>query len=127
MMRRKIAGLGALTAAGALVLAACGTSGGGTNNTSTNYYNEGLSKVVDPSSHVGGTMTVVENVTPDSTDPQNTYYAFMWDFVRLYTMQLLTYKSCPGTCGTQLAPDLATGMGTPSDGDRSGPTTSSRT
>jgi peptide/nickel transport system substrate-binding protein len=119
MMRRQITGLGALVATGALVLAACGTSGGGTSkNTSTAYYNEGLSKIVNPSTHKGGTMTIDLNATPDSTDPQNTYYAFMWDFVRLYTMQLLTYKSCPGTCGTQLTPDLATGMGTPSDGDR---------
>jgi peptide/nickel transport system substrate-binding protein len=120
MMRRNLTGLGALVATGALALAACGTSGGGggSANKATNVYDEGLAKVINPSSHTGGTMTMDLNVTPDSTDPQNTYYAYMWDFVRLYTMQLLTYKSCPGTCGTQLTPDLATGMGTPSDGDR---------
>jgi peptide/nickel transport system substrate-binding protein len=54
-------------------------------------------------------------VTPDSTDPDNTYYAFNWDFVRLYTMSLMTYKSCPGSCGLQLEPQLATGPGTVSD------------
>ena len=40
----------------------------------------------------------------------------MWDFVRLYSMPLMTYKSCPGKCGLQLVPDLATGPGAVSDG-----------
>jgi peptide/nickel transport system substrate-binding protein len=119
MKRRNITGLGALAAVGALTLAACGTSGGSSpSHGSSSYYGAGMVKVVNPSTHKGGVMTMDMNVTPDSTDPQNTYYAFMWDFVRLYTMQLLTYKSCPGLCGTQLTPDLATGMGTPSDGNR---------
>ncbi len=121
MERRKITGIAALIAAGALGLAACGTSGGGSGSkgSASSSYDAALSKVINPSSTVSkGTMTVDLNVTPDSTDPQNTYYAYMWDFVRMYTMQLLTYKSCPGTCGTQLVPDLATGMGTPSDGNR---------
>src|SRR5580698_740420 len=121
MMRRKITGLAALTAAGALGLAACGGSssgGGGTGSTSTSSYNAAVSGVVNPSSHKGGTMTMDLNVTPDSTDYQNTYYAYMWDFVRLYSESLLTYKSCPGKCGLQLAPALATGLGTASDGGR---------
>jgi peptide/nickel transport system substrate-binding protein len=121
MMRRKITGLAALTAAGALGLAACGGSGGssgGGGTGSTSSYNAGVSGVVNPSSHKGGTMTMDLNVTPDSTDYQNTYYAYMWDFVRLYSESLLTYKSCPGKCGLQLAPALATGLGTPSDGGR---------
>ena len=39
----------------------------------------------------------------------------MWNFVRLYTMPLMTYKSCPGSCGLQVVPDLATGPGVISD------------
>ncbi len=35
----------------------------------------------------------------------------MWNFTRLYTMPLMTYKSCPGACGLQVAPDLATAPG----------------
>ncbi len=35
----------------------------------------------------------------------------MWNFTRLYTMPLMTYKSCPGTCGLQVVPDLATAPG----------------
>jgi peptide/nickel transport system substrate-binding protein len=119
MMRRKISGLAALGAAGALALAACGTSGSAPSSTGTSSFNAGETSVINPSNAVSkGTMTIDLNVTPDSTDYQNTYYAYMWDFVRLYSMQLLTYKSCPGTCGTQLVPDLATGMGTASDGNR---------
>lgn len=113
MKRRKILGLGALTTAAALALAACGSSAG-TSSTKTTY-DQALTSVVDPSSTVGGTMTYDLSNTPDSTDYQNTYYAFMWDFVRLYSMQLMTYKSCPGACGNTLVPDLATGPGVASD------------
>jgi len=116
--RTKMYGLGALAAAGALTLAACGgsSSPGSSNSSSSASYNEGLTAVVNPSTTASnGTLTFDLSNTPDSTDPQNTYYAFMWDFVRLYTMQLMTYKSCPGACGTQLVPDLATAPGTVSD------------
>jgi peptide/nickel transport system substrate-binding protein len=39
----------------------------------------------------------------------------MWNFTRLYVMPLMTYKSCPGQCGLQVVPDLATGPGVVSD------------
>jgi peptide/nickel transport system substrate-binding protein len=119
MRSRKSLVLGALTATAALTLAACGTSGtspGSSSKTATTSFDEGITKVVDPSNTAtNATMTIDAAVTPDSTDYDNTYYAFMWDFVRLYSMSLLTYKSCPGACGEQLVPDLATGLGTVSD------------
>ena len=71
--------------------------------------------MVNPSTHKGGTLTFGNSSTPDSTDPGNTYYAFMWNFARLYTMPLMTYKSCPGSCGLQVVPDLATGPGVVGD------------
>ncbi len=71
--------------------------------------------MVNPSSHKGGTLSFGDSSTPDSTDPGNTYYAFMWNLTRLYTMPLMTYKSCPGKCGLQVVPDLATGPGVVSD------------
>jgi peptide/nickel transport system substrate-binding protein len=114
MMRRKVFGLGALTAAAALTLAACGGSSSGGSGAKGSY-DEGLTSVVNASTTTGGTMTYDLSSTPDSTDYQNTYYAYMWDFVRLYSMQLMTYKSCPGTCGNELVPDLATAPGTVSD------------
>jgi peptide/nickel transport system substrate-binding protein len=114
MIRSKIAGFSALGAAAALVLAACGgTSGSSSSSSTSTTYGQAVNSVVNPSNHVSsGTLTYDLSSTPDSTDPQNTYYAFMWNFVRTYTMQLLTYKSCPGACGETLVPDLATGLGT---------------
>jgi peptide/nickel transport system substrate-binding protein len=117
MRHSKGIGLAALTATAALTLAACGSSPSSTAPSgTTSYYNEALTKVVNPSNTASkGTMIMDLNATPDSTDYQNTYYAFMWDFVRLYSMSLMTYKSCPGACGEQIVPDLATAPGVVSD------------
>jgi len=121
MKRRRIMGLAAFGAVATLALAACGggssnsiSSGGGTSGSAG--FNAAVTSVVNPSSmKSSGTISFGLSSTPDSTDPGNTYYAFMWDFTRLYTMPLMTYKSCPGKCGLQLVPDLATAPGTVSD------------
>jgi peptide/nickel transport system substrate-binding protein len=109
-------GLTAVGAIAALGLAACGggsSSGGsgGSSSSSPAGFNAAVTKVVNPSTKKGGTLSFGFSSTPDSTDPGNTYYAFMWNFTRLYTMPLMTYKSCPGQCGLQVVPDLATGPG----------------
>jgi ABC-type transport system substrate-binding protein/predicted Ser/Thr protein kinase len=75
-------------------------------------FNVGLSSVVNPSDHKGGTLTFDAQGTPDSFDPGNTYLPWVMNFDRLFAMPMFTYKSCPGQCGLQLVPDLATGMGT---------------
>jgi peptide/nickel transport system substrate-binding protein len=67
--------------------------------------------VVNPSSAKGGTLIYDNSSTPDSFDPGNTYYAWVLNFDRLFAMPLFTYKSCPGTCGLQLVPGLASDMG----------------
>jgi peptide/nickel transport system substrate-binding protein len=119
MRRRRITGLAALGAAAALALAACSSSSSSSNSSSgpssSAGFNAAVTGVVNPSSHTGGTITFGNTSTPDSTDPGNTYYAYMWNFVRLYTMPLMTYKSCPGSCGEQVVPDLATSPGVVSD------------
>src|SRR5215469_10646790 len=120
MKRRKGLGLAAVTAAAAMLAAACGSSGGGSGSgsstSSKSAYNQAITSVVNPSNtKSSGTLTFDLSNTPDSTDYDNTYYAFMWDFVRLYTLPLMTYKSCPGACGLQLVPGLATGPGVISD------------
>ncbi len=79
------------------------------------FFDEGISQVVRPSSTRGGTLTLDLAGLPDSTDYQDTSDVFMWDFARLYSMQLMTYRSCPGACGRQLVPDLATRPGQVSD------------
>lgn len=118
MRRPRTIGLAALGAAAALALAACGggsSGGSSTSSSSAAGFNAAVTKVVNPSTHKGGTLTFGDSSTPDSTDPGNTYYAFMWNLTRLYTMPLMTYKSCPGKCGLQVVPDLATGPGVVSD------------
>ncbi len=114
MKRRKTVGLAAVGAALALTLAACGSSGSGSSagaKSAPVAYNEANTQVVNQSTHKGGTLTFGLSNTPDSTDPGNTYYAFMWNTVRLYGMALTTYKSCPGLCGDTLVPQLATSLG----------------
>jgi peptide/nickel transport system substrate-binding protein len=71
--------------------------------------------VVNPSDRTGGTIVFDSSSSPDSTDPGNTYYADMWNIVRLYGRSLVTYRSEPGAAGLQLVPDLATSLGKVSD------------
>jgi peptide/nickel transport system substrate-binding protein len=115
--RTRITGLAALGSTAALALAACGggSSGGSGTSSSPAGFNAAVTSIVNPSTHKGGTLSFGLSSTPDSTDPANTYYAWMWNFSRLYTMPLMTYKSCPGACGLQVVPDLATGPGVVSD------------
>ena len=116
MRRRRTIGLAALAAAAALVLAACGGSSGSGSGSGSSSIAAGFNAAVT----TGGQPVLAQGrdaspsataARPDSTDPGNTYYAYMWNFVRLYTMPLMTYKSCPGSCGLQVVPDLATGPG----------------
>jgi peptide/nickel transport system substrate-binding protein len=117
MKRRRTAGLAAVSAVAALALAACSSSGSSSTGTKTApvAFNQAATQVVNPSTHTGGTLTFGLNSTPDSTDPGNTYYGFMWNTVRLYGMSLTTFKSCPGNCGNTLVPALASSLGTPGD------------
>ncbi len=110
MNRRRIIPLAAAGAVAALGLAACG-SAVKTATPSQVAYNAGNTSVVNPSAHKGGTITFNNSSVPDSTDPGNTYYAHMWNMTRLYGRSLMTFKSCPGKCGLQLVPDLASARG----------------
>jgi len=110
-----------------LTLAACSSSSstpssGASGSTSTSTgsggasaFNSALTSVVNPSTKKGGTLTFAESSTPDSFDPGNTYYAWVWNFSRLYATPLETYKSAPGTAGDELTPGIATGLGVASD------------
>jgi peptide/nickel transport system substrate-binding protein len=120
MRRRRTFGLAAFGVAAALALAAC-SSGSSTSSTSPTSspgaaaYNAGVSSVVNPSTHKGGTLTFAWRSAPDSFDPGNTYYAAVWDFARFYSTALMTFKNCPGACGKTLVPALATAPGVASD------------
>jgi peptide/nickel transport system substrate-binding protein len=118
MRRRRTFGLAAFGAAAALTLAACSSGGssssggGGTGAGSSPAYNTGVTSVVNPSTHKGGTLTFDWRSAPDSYDPGNSYYASVWDFARFYSTALMTFKNCPGACGKTLVPALATAAGT---------------
>ena len=73
-------------------------------------FDAALTKVVNPSTRRGGTLSLISDF--DSLDPGNMYDSSSWNFARLYTRSLMTYKPAPGA--PQLVPDLAAAPGTPS-------------
>jgi peptide/nickel transport system substrate-binding protein len=108
MKRRNLVGI-ALAGTTFTLIAACG--GGSAGGDATGGYGAAITSVVNASDATGGTLDYGVTNAPDSTDPGNFYYAFMWDFSRLYASPLLSYKPVPGKAGLQLVPDLATGLG----------------
>ncbi|MEV5891269.1 ABC transporter substrate-binding protein [Nonomuraea fuscirosea] len=122
-MRRKHALAGAATAALALVLSACG-GGGGTSQQPAQTaagggaqpaFNAGLTQVFNPSTKKGGTLKAAHSADWDSLDPGDTYYGYSFNFGRFYWRTLTMYKPGPGPEGNTVIPDLAEGLGTPSD------------
>jgi peptide/nickel transport system substrate-binding protein len=115
--RRKVV-VGALSAVAALVLAACGGgnvassggSGGGGGGGAAD-----ANGVHNPSTEKGGTLRFANSGDWDSLDPADTYYAYSWDFIRLYGRSLVMFKSAPGKDGATLVPDLAESLGKSSD------------
>jgi peptide/nickel transport system substrate-binding protein len=100
----------ALAALAALLLAACGgpSTGGPNRGTSGGIHN--------PSDAKGGTLRYADSGDWDSLDPADTYYAYTWNFARLYGRALVMFKPAPGAQGATLVPDLAESLGRSSDG-----------
>ncbi|GAB2487970.1 ABC transporter substrate-binding protein [Streptosporangium sandarakinum] len=125
MRKTKALALAALGTTLSMGLAACGgTAGGGGNNTgsgnqgtgaSGTAFNDAYTKLVNASDAKGGTLKFALTDEPDSTDPGNTYYAWNWNFSRLYARPLMTYQPAPGEEGLKLVPDLAEGPGQASE------------
>ncbi|MHB9862042.1 ABC transporter substrate-binding protein [Streptomyces sp. YIM S03343] len=116
MRRSKTTYVLAGAAVAALVVSGCGGGGGGSGTAGkAPAYNAGITGVVNPSDHKGGTVVYQLSSTPDSMDPGNTYYAFMWNFSRVYARALTTFQPAPKGAGLKLVPDLAQGLGKPSD------------
>ena len=116
MARRGVFGLAAIGTVGALALAACSSSS--TPTPPPSGFNKASTSVVNPSTQKGGTIVFDNSSGPDSTDAGNTYYAFNLNFTRLYATPLTTYQSCPGKCGANVVPALATSLGTATDGNK---------
>ncbi len=71
----------------------------------------GANGVHNPSDATGGTIRMANSGDWDSLDPADTYYAYAWNFVRLYGRSLVMFKSAPGAEGATLVPDLAENLG----------------
>ena len=116
--RRKVV-VGALSAVAALVLAACGggnvASSGGSGSGGGGGGAADANGVHNPSTAKGGTLRFANSGDWDSLDPADTYYAYSWDFIRLYGRSLVMFKSAPGKDGATLVPDLAESLGKSSD------------
>ena len=115
----------ALTAAASLALAACGGSSSGTSDGPSSAasppvseQNAAVGKVFNPSETKGGTLKFANPGDWDSLDPADTYYAYSWNFIRLYTRTLTMFASAPGAEGAKIVPDLAEALGVPSEGGK---------
>jgi peptide/nickel transport system substrate-binding protein len=109
-------GVAAAGVSAALLLAACGGGGpGGEQGPGTQAgasgFNAASTSVVNPSEAKGGTLKFANEGDWDTLDTGETYYAYSWNFARLYGRSLMMFKSAPGKEGNQLVPDLAEGPG----------------
>ncbi|MFF4218783.1 ABC transporter substrate-binding protein [Streptomyces nondiastaticus] len=114
MNKRTGTTLAAVTAA-AIALGSAGCSGdqqpaGGKNPAAVH---EG--EAIGGTPQKGGTLTVLSNQDFTHLDPARNWVMNDMDFgTRLLYRTLVTYKAAPGKQGSQLTPDLATDLGTPS-------------
>jgi peptide/nickel transport system substrate-binding protein len=118
MRRRPAVALVALGVALALGMMACGKSsnnGGGGGNAAVAAYNAAVGKVFNPSNVKGGTLRFANPGDWDSLDGADTYYAYSWNFIRLYGRTLTMFASAPGADGAKLVPDLAESLGVSTD------------
>ncbi|MEU3410854.1 ABC transporter substrate-binding protein [Streptomyces sp. NPDC006658] len=119
MRRSALAAIAAIGSA-SLLLAGCSKADDNTNENGTKSAgaNAATKGVVNASDKKGGTVTYEMSDVPDSFDPGNTYYAYMYNLSRLYARPLMTFKPGPGDEGNTLVPDLAASKGQPSEGGK---------
>ena len=114
--RSKPAAVLAVAVTVALAASACGGGKKDGGDGSSAPANAAVKDVVNPSDKKGGTLVFEASDTPDSFDPGNTYYGFVYNFSRLYARPLTTFPPAAGAEGNKVVPDLAESLGTPSDG-----------
>ncbi|MGD3112393.1 ABC transporter substrate-binding protein [Streptomyces sp. YGL11-2] len=103
----------------ALVLGTAGCSAGRHSADGKNPALTNQGAVVGGTPKRGGTLTVLSDQDFDHLDPARNWVVSTMDFgTRLLYRTLVTYRSAPGTAGGTLVPDLATDLGTSSNGAR---------
>lgn len=110
----------------ALTLGATGCSGAGGGGTAGSGGHRGANPATGTNGQVvggtpvrGGTLTVLSNQDFTHLDPARNWVMPDMDFgTRLLYRTLVTYKAEPGAQGSELVPDLAEDLGTPSNGAR---------
>ncbi|WUH45535.1 ABC transporter substrate-binding protein [Streptomyces sp. NBC_00443] len=120
IMRRSMLAAVAVVGSASLLLSACSKADDNSDNNGNKSAgaNAATKGVVNASTQKGGTVTYEYSDVPDSFDPGNTYYAYMYNLSRLYARPLMTFKPGPGEAGNELVPDLAESAGVPSDGGK---------
>ena len=114
MEKRFWRGLVAMGAIAAVVLAAgCGGSGGGGSSSSPSSGNASGS-----AGHKGGTFTILANSSFGVADPAQNYTLQEWQLLINTHDGLVQFKRVGGTPGTQIVPDLAASIPTPTDGGK---------
>ncbi|ANZ20588.1 ABC transporter solute-binding protein [Streptomyces noursei ATCC 11455] len=110
----------AVPLAAALALGATGCSGGNAAGGEGRGANPALlnhAAVVGGAPKRGGTLTVLSNQDFTHLDPARNWVMNDMDFgTRLLYRTLVTYQAAPGAKGGKLVPDLATDLGTSSNG-----------
>ncbi len=91
-----------------VLLAGCQDGGGGDSTASNAAF--------DPATCQGGTLTVLNQGGITHLDPARLYTSGGGNLPSLLFRTLTTRNRQPGEAGTKPAPDLATDLGTPSDG-----------
>ena len=110
-VQKRHASMVAIGAAVALAATACG---GGGSSSST-----GGSSAAATEGKKGGTLYVLYNKPLEHIDPQRTYVSNIINWgTRLVYRTLTAYKSEPGKAGSEIVPDLATDLGTNSNGGK---------
>ncbi len=90
-------------------------TGGATTAGAAAGANAGVDNVFNPSDEKGGTLRFANSDDWDSLDGADTYYAFSWNFIRLYGRGLTVFKAAPGAKGSEVVPDLAESLGVASN------------
>lgn len=118
IMRRSALAAVAAIGSASLLLAGCSKADDNKDTPKAAGANVATKSVVNASDKKGGTVTYEMSDVPDSFDPGNTYYAYMYNFSRLYARPLMTFEPAPGSKGNTLVPDLAASKGVSSDGGK---------